>query len=378
MGKRLIVVGGGVIGLSVAFECARRGHEVTILEQGVCGGQASGAAAGMLAPFSENGEGADDFFRLCVESLRLYPSWQEAVKETSGLDFEYSRSGSLYAVNHEADLAALINRKMWQKEYGSEPVIVEGAQLHALEPALSRDTHAALYHPDEAHVYAPDYVLALAEACRRTGVDIQERRTGLRMVTEAHAAARVSDEEGNVFEGDEIIICTGAWSGLLEPSLGLMIPVYPIRGQICAYALSSPSTVKHIVFGSQGYVVPKANGSLVCGASEDIAGFDTSVTERGIARLLRWNHQLFPFLAHLQPYHRWAGLRPASQDGVPLLGRLSAHPRVTLATGHYRNGILLSPVTAKVIADLMDGSATSVPLERFHPERFGFRARAQA
>lgn len=370
MSKHILILGGGVIGLSTAFACAQRGHRVTVLEQGRCGGQASGAAAGMLAPFSENGEGPDDFFHLCLASLRLYPKWQETVKEISGLTFEYSHTGSLNVVHHESDLLALAGRAAWQQRFGGQPHIVEGIALRELEPALAPGVLAALYHPDESHIYAPDYVLALEEACRKSGVRIVEHLGSVRIIPSSDNRACAVDGQGGTYEGDCLVVCNGAWAGEMQEQLGLQIPVYPIRGQICAYELPQPGAVRHMVFGSQGYVVPKANGSLVCGASEDVAGFDTSVTDRGIRRLLNWNHRLYPFLEELEPYHRWAGLRPATQDGYPLLGRLSQQPTLILAAGHYRNGILLSPVTAQAVADLIDDQTPPVSLARFAPERF--------
>ena len=370
MGKHILILGGGVIGLSTAFACAQRGHRVTVLEQGRCGGQASGAAAGMLAPFSENGEGPDDFFRLCLASLQLYPEWQQTVKDVSGRTFEYSHTGSLNVVYHESDRLALAGRAAWQGRFGAQPQIVEGADLHKLEPALAPAVHAALYHPDESHIYAPDYVLALEEACRKSGVQIADQLGSVRVLASADHRACAVDNQGITYEGDCLVVCNGAWAGELQEQLGLHIPVYPIRGQICAYELPEPGAVRHMVFGSQGYVVPKANGTLVCGASEDIAGFDTTVTERGIQRLLNWNHRLYPFLEELEPHHRWAGLRPATQDGYPLLGRLSQQPTLIMAAGHYRNGILLSPVTGQAVADLIDDRTPQVPLARFAPERF--------
>ncbi len=370
MKEHLLIVGGGVIGLSAAFECARRGFRITVLERGDCGGQASGAAAGMLAPFSENVEGPDDFFRLCLDSLRLYPEWQAEVKHISGADFEYSKSGSLYAVSHEADLLGLEARRAWQKSFGATPDIVEGEALSRLEPKLGPDVKAALFHPEESHVYAPDYVRSLEHACRKLGVEIRERLGELRITGMQEGALRVTDEAGTVYEADRYIICTGAWAGLFGVYTELNIPIYPIRGQICAYRLPEDAPVRHIVFGSQGYVVPKANGTLVCGASEDIAGFDTSVTENGISRLLRWNHRLLPFLSGLEPHHKWAGLRPATQDGYPLLGPLARNERIVFAGGHYRNGILLSPATGHAVADLIEGRTPRTPLDRFAPERF--------
>lgn len=370
MTQHVMVLGGGVIGLSCAFELRRRGFAVTVLEQGRCGGQASGAAAGMLAPYSENTEQPDPFFQLCLQSLRLYPDWQLAVKEVSGLDFEYSAAGSLYVHYHEADVLAMQSRKIWQDTYGARSELLDRRQLRELEPLIAPQAAGALYYPGESHVYAPGYVKALEEACRRLGVDIRDGLSEVRVTRWSDGAEVHGQLSGNSFRGDMLVVASGAWAGLLEAQLGMNIPVYPIRGQICAYE-TPDMPVRHMVFCSQGYVVGKRNGSLVCGASEDIAGFETSVTRRGIERLESWNGKLFPFLGEMRPFHEWAGLRPATQDGFPLLGPLRSSDSLLFAAGHYRNGILLSPVTAHVIADLLEGRETAgLTLGAFAPERF--------
>lgn len=362
-------MGGGVIGLSCAFELRRRGHQVTVLELTRCGGQASGAAAGMLAPYSENVEGPDAFFRFCLESLRLYPEWQADVKRISGRTFEYTHSGSLYVAYHEADMLALEGRLLWQREYGSSGSIVEGEALFRLEPQLSRDVRAALHTPEESHLYAPHYVAALEQACRVTGVRIHENLERLSVADWQNEIA-IQSADGRVFGADRLLVCSGAWAQELSATFGIRIPVYPIRGQICAYEVDG-KPVQHMVFGNQGYLVGKENGSLVCGASEDVAGFDTSVTEKGIERLRKWNKNAFPFLADKTPFHRWAGLRPATQDGYPLIGALGGAKRVVFAAGHYRNGILLSPATAMLAADCLEGRAPAEYAQAFSPERFG-------
>jgi len=375
MKAHLLVWGGGVIGLSVAYECARRGFAVTLVERGACGGQASGAAAGMLAPFAENAEGADDFFRFCVDSLRRFPAWADDVAKSSGVVFEYGRPGSLLVAFHDADLLALETRRAWQAEYGAAPELVEGAALRRLEPNLSGAARAALFHPEESHVYAPDYVRALEAACRAEGVRIRDRAGEAKLVSDSGAmrpsgGVRLADAAGNVYEGDRLVVCTGAWSGLSGDAFALTVPVFPIRGQICAFRAERPGDVRHLVFTSQGYVVPKANGTIVCGASEDMAGFSTDVTEDGIARLRGWSRRLYPFLGEREPVHAWAGLRPATRDGFPLLGALASDPRVVFATGHYRNGILLSPATAAAVADVLEGKPTRTAIDAFAPERF--------
>ena len=372
MKETVVIMGGGVIGLSCAFELQKRGYQVTVLEKNRCGGQASGAAAGMLAPYSENLEGPDEFFQLCLASLRLYPGWQESVKQVSGQTFEYTNSGSLYIAFHEADMLALEGRLLWQRQYGSSGIIVEGDALFRLEPMLSRNVRAALYTPEESHLYAPHYVSALEQACRLTGVNIQENLGSLTIV-EWQSEILIQSADQRMFSGDRLLVCSGAWAQELSDTFDIPIPVYPIRGQICAYE-TDMKPVQHMVFGNQGYLVGKENGTLVCGASEDVAGFDTTVTDKGIERLRKWNKQAFPFLEEKDPFHRWAGLRPSTQDGLPLIGPLSSSDgRVVFAVGHYRNGILLSPVTAQLAADFIEGKQAADYHSAFSPERFGLR-----
>lgn len=366
--EKIMVMGGGIIGLSCAFELQSRGCQVTVLETKRCGGQASGAAAGMLAPYSENVEGPDDFFQLCLESLHLYPEWQQTIRQVSKQDFEYTSSGSLYIAYHEADLLALEGRLLWQRQYGSSGSILQGDALFSKEPLLTRGAQAALYTPEESHIYAPHYVSALEQACRNIGVQIYEHLDELEIVEwQREAVVRAAD--GRFFDGDQLLICSGAWAQQLAETFHMNIPVYPIRGQICAYEVQA-QPVSHMVFCNQGYLVGKANSTLVCGASEDVAGYDTTVTDKGIGRLKNWNKQLFPFLADKTPFHSWAGLRPATQDGFPLIGRIAESSRVVLAVGHYRNGILLSPATAKLAADFIEDKQTSAYNQAFSPDRF--------
>ncbi|TLS36330.1 glycine oxidase ThiO [Pseudalkalibacillus caeni] len=367
MTKQVLIIGGGVIGLSAAFECQRRGNQVTLLESTKCGGQASGAAAGMLAPYCEIEEDPDEFFLLCQKSLKLFPEWQKEVKKYASMDFEYNNSGSLYGIFHEADILGLETKMSWQKEFGVGARIIEGKELEKKEPGLSKDIIAALWCPEESHIYAPDYVKALETACRRLGVSIHDQ-LGMLKINEHNGQLTVLAPDGTAFEGDTIVIATGAWSQMWEEIFPYSFPVFPIRGQICAYNEIEPTN--HIIFTSQGYLVSKGNGTLVCGASEDIAGFDTSVTEKGIERLEKWNRKVLPALHNKRPFHKWAGLRPATQDGFPLIGKLSEYPEVIFATGHYRNGILLSPITGKIVANELEGNNNPVPIERFNPERF--------
>ncbi|WP_018923782.1 glycine oxidase ThiO [Salsuginibacillus kocurii] len=368
MTKQIVIIGGGIVGLSTALECRVRGFEVTVLEKSAFGGAATGAAAGMLAPFSEIEEDPDDFFVLAMESLRFYPSWVETVRAHTKLEFEYSNSGSLHIVYHEADRLSLESRKRWQGDFNVDARIVEGEELAKLEPALSKNVQAAMYYPEESHVYTPDYVAALEDACKNTGVVLKDK-LGSVTVNEWQNTVRLLTESGEQVEADQLVICSGAWAKEMEEVFGLRLPVFPVRGQICAYETPT-HPVSHIVFSPQGYFVPKDNGTLVNGASEDLAGFNTDVTQEGIDRLTNWNPNVFPFLEAETPFHEWAGLRPATQDGFPFLGSLRDYPHILFATGHYRNGILLSPITAQIIADRIEQKEDRLALDAFQPERF--------
>ncbi|RJX37863.1 glycine oxidase ThiO [Paenibacillus pinisoli] len=370
MPQSVIILGGGIIGLSCAFEAALRGYEVSVVETGAFGGQASGAAAGMLAPYSENTDQPDAFFRLCLDSLRLYESWNGKVEELSGMKTDWVRCGSLNVYRHEADLLPLQSRIRWHNEWGARAELVKGEALRKLEPGLSHDIAAALYCPEESHIYAPSLVAALEIACRRLGGQLYGHAGHLLdLAFSQSSGVTVRMSLLPEINADRIVICSGAWSGALERWLGIAIPVHPIRGQICSYE-SMPDDLRHMVFSSQAYWVNKPIGRMVCGASEDVAGFDSSVTDRGIQRLIRASERWLPQLAGRDTAHRWAGLRPATMDGMPLIGSVDGKPGAIMAAGHYRNGILLSPATAMLVCDLLDGQAPADQLAAFSPGRF--------
>jgi len=379
MSEHVLIAGGGIIGLSCAFEAARRGKRVTVVEPNGFGGQASGAAAGMLAPYSENTEQPDAFFELCRYSLERYEQWVADVEYASGDQVEWMRTGSLNIAFHEADVLPMQTRLIWQNARGARAELVEGAALRKLEPRLTERAAAGLYCPVESHVFAPKLVAALFEACRRLGVQLIENagsivsadcgRSSSLSASASAGGVSLTTASGIRYEADRLVLCAGAWSGAYEQALGFAPDVHPIRGQICSF--EAPITdVRHMVFTSQAYWVGKQNGTIVCGASEDVSGFDTTVTARGIDRLLRATDRTFPFLAGKPTVKRWAGLRPATRDGRPLIGVPDGSPNVIVAAGHYRNGILLSPGTAYIVGDLLEGSSPAVPLGEFRPSRF--------
>ncbi|WP_312855403.1 FAD-dependent oxidoreductase [Litoribacterium kuwaitense] len=259
----------------------------------------------------------------------------------------------------------------WQSSFGVEAEWWDHHLVQKKAPGLSNRITGAIYRPEEAHVYAPHYVQSLKIACERIGVQCFDH-TFVQPVQDLEAGHVKAGD--HVYEADQLIICSGAWAKEWEEALAIDIPIMPIRGQICAYQ-EPPYSLPYIVFSSQGYLVQKETGVVVAGATEDIAGFQTSVTEQGIQRLQRWAPKLKPSLQDVKPFHQWAGLRPATRDGYPLIGRVTKNPAVLLACGHYRNGILLSPVTAKLVADLLEEkSGVKERLQSFDPTRFQLNA----
>lgn len=367
----VLVVGGGIVGLACAWEAAKRGMHVTVVERDTFGGQASGAAAGMLAPYSENPESPDAFFHLSLNSLRMYPAFVKEIEDVTALDIGWQRSGSVTVALHEADGLPLRSRAAWQAETGAACEWLTAADLRRLEPGLTHDAVAGLWCPEESHVQAPKLVQALEAACRRAGVKLVDGTGEIdAFEVKREAGVKLSTMRGGTFTADRAVLCTGAWSSNWERWLPISVPVHPIRGQIIAYE-GEAVRVRHLLFSSQAYWVGKPDGSLVCGASEDVAGYNRSVTDKGIGRLIRWSARMQPWTRGRAPDRCWAGLRPGTRDGWPLIGPVPDMPEVVLACGHYRNGILLAPATAKMIGDELSGRLGAASMAgAFAPDRF--------
>ncbi len=354
MSHSVLVLGGGIIGLSCAYELAKKGVSVTVIEPKKIGGQASGAAAGMLAPYSELLDQPDAFFRLCIESLQLFPDWTKEIEKLSGLSVYLQRSGSLYICRHEADLLPLQTRMLWQNQYGAKSELMDRHEIHKLEPALSSEVIAALYCETECHVDAPKLVMALEACCRLLNVTIRSNTGEVTGLQNSGNGVEVSLANGQErITAERAIICSGAWSSCFEQQLGISLPIHPIRGQICSYEPTQLS-INHLIFSAHAYWAGKSDRRLICGASEDVAGFTAETTPKGIDRLLRASSKWLPELAHEKIMSSWAGIRPATKDGYPFIGFASEDRRILAACGHYRNGILLSPVTGQIIAQLVE------------------------
>jgi glycine oxidase len=361
------IVGGGVIGCAAAYYLTKAGARVTLLERDGLAGGASGAAAGMLVPPQEAAP-SGPFRDLCRASADSYPSLVEALQDETGIDVQYLASGILLPARTEQRAQVLRTVARWRLVLGIDLEWVDGGPLRELEPALGDGVLGAAYSPQGHHVNPGHLTQALARAAASRGATLRQGtavagfpRRGSRVV-----AVRTSD--GDTIAADCVVLAAGPWTRRLGRKLGVDVPTRPMRGQMLAYRSTA---VRHTLWGEDGYLVPKAGGFLFAGATVEDVGFRCKNTRRGLAGLRRMARSMVPALRYAEVASVWAGLRPGSPDGLPILGTLPGWDNVYVATGHFRNGILLGPITGRLIARLITEGGSEIPLEPFAPSRFG-------
>ncbi len=360
------IVGGGVIGLSIAYALTERqpGRRVVVIEAQTGSREASWAAAGMLAPYSEF-DAESPFFRLCRDSADLYPDFVSALRVESGMPCTLVDTGSLVLQTAEDDPRIFETKARFLDTLGVAYDVLEGAALRAFEPALGPGTIRALWLPERS-VNNRQLWSALAAACRRRGVDLLLGTS----VSGAHCAdgrVHALDTGAGIVEAETVVLAAGAWSQSVGDLFGVSLPVVPIKGQMLRFD-APDGTVRRTLHRSGVYIVPRPGFGIVVGTTVEDCGFNRSVEDATIARLVHEAAQLLPALAERAPAETWAGLRPKLPDGAPVLGVAPGYANLLLATGHFRNGILLTPLTGRIIAELIDQSCTR-DLEPFAPVR---------
>jgi len=369
-----IVLGAGLVGAAIALRLAQAGLRVALLEKNMPGHEASWAGAGMLTPAPDS-SASIPLVPFGRASLSLYPQFIAEIEEISGRSAGYRSDGAielLFSANAERELSTLI---ALHHALGlpTEPLPLDEAIK--MEPALTRRAQAAAYFPYEACVDNRALTEALLTAATISGVELFPHTHVREITIENGRCGGVLAENGTIFAAKDVIVATGAFSGFL----GGIVPrlaIRPIRGQMAALIFQE-KPIRHVIRCERGYVVPRDSATpqrLVTGSTLEDAGFDKRVTASGVEKILSTAQELIPKLANAEVAELWCGLRPDTPDHLPLLGPAGVDG-LTIATGHYRNGILLTPVTAKLVREWIVEKSVSMDWEIFNPLRFAGTAK---
>lgn len=364
----VLIIGGGIIGLSIARELKRRGVEkIAILEKNsACGMESSSAAAGMLAPQAE-ADRADLFFRFCEESRNLYPKFAEELFSETGVDIELDQTGTLYLAFTEKDAEELEKRYTWQKAANLNIEKLSAREVLEIEPNISPRVFFGLRFPLDWQVENRKIIEALILSLRNAEFANAEVKS---LIFENNKVIGAETDLGKIY-ASKIVIASGAWTSLIKDEYDLLsnLKVKPVRGQMTAFSDNGKS-FRHVIYKRRGYIVPRKNCRILVGATVEDAGFDCKVTDKGAASLLKTALEISPVFEKLNLEGKWAGLRPFVSDGLPVIGEFPGIENLFAATAHYRNGILLAPKTAGILADKISGAVESEYLKAFSPRRF--------
>jgi glycine oxidase len=371
VGPDVIVVGAGAIGASIAYQLTKAGVKVTVFDRGQIGGGATGASAGMIQINPDRTTPAA-VSALEAESARLFPAVVAELRERIGMDVGYRPSPLLHLALHEEEEPSLRAHRAWQADHGIAVSWLDRTAALDLEPSLNPDIRAALFYPNDYQLLPLAFARALVRAAVDLGATVREGATVDRLLTEGDRVVGVAIGGEHVRAG-EVVIANGAWASTWSDTLRTPIPVRPVRGQMAALRTVGTG-LRHVVSSIQGYLLTKADGTTYVGTTVEEAGYDARPTAAGIAGLLALASRLVPRLADATFTAAWAGLRPGTADGRPLIGRVPGWQGVTLAAGHFRDGILLAPITGELVADLLAGRRPRLPVDDFDPGRFLVRA----
>jgi glycine oxidase len=365
MNQCTTVIGGGVIGLSVAWELARRGLRVTLVERGRVGTETSWSAAGILPPANLR-TALDPIDQLRGLSNQLLPQWIDDLQTLTQMDCGYRRCGGWYLAETIGERAAMGGLAGYWQDLGIECESVSIDSLLEREPALNqwarRPNVAAWWTPEESQIRPPHYLQTLVRACALSGVEILEN-AHVADVREQPGSAEVLIA-GQWRPADAVVICGGAWTGRVGQSLRLDHSIVPIRGQILLLKTDQPHLQSVVNLGHQ-YIVCRDDGFTLIGSCEEEVGFELGVTDSTLAALREFAIRMVPALASAEVVDSWSGLRPMTFDGFPMIGRIPDTRHLYVAAGHYRSGVHLSPATAVVLADEISGVQPPLSLEPF-------------
>jgi glycine oxidase len=361
----VIIIGGGVIGLTLACDLAGEGLAVAIFDQGPFGQESSWAGAGILPPGNPVSAESPQA-RLRAASHVLWPSFSDLLRDETGIDNGYRRCGGLEVRLGGAPDALCDEVSTWRREGVAVEVLAPDA-LRESETALSRDVASAYRLPEMGQVRNPRHLKALMALAVKRGVALFPGTPVYGFDRRGEEIAAIETAAGR-YQAGQFVIASGAWSGRLLNAAGCRAAVRPVRGQI-VLLVAHPFLLRHVVNVGPRYLVPRGDGRLLVGSTEEAAGFDKRTTADGVGGLIEFALDVVPALAQASFDRAWSGLRPESADGLPYLGRTSLADNLFVATGHFRAGLQLSPITGRVLTQLLVGRQTTVPLAAYSPDR---------
>jgi glycine oxidase len=354
------IVGGGIIGLAVAWRACAKGLSVTVLERDAVGQGTSHVAAGMLAPVAEVefGDAGQAVLELGLRSAEMWPEFAAELERASGEEVGLRRTGTLVVARDEDEARELERQIAFRESLGLRTSRLLPSAARAREPALAPTVRLALEAPEDHSVDPRLVLVALRRACEAAGVRLRERSPVTRVVLD-DASTRVTGvvlEDGECVAARHVAIAAGAWSGRLEGlPAAARVPVRPVKGQILRLRdPAGPGLLERVVRFEGGYLVPRGDGRYVLGATVEERGFELHATAGGVYELLRDAHEVVPGVSELQIEELCVGLRPGTPDNLPMIGA-GALEGLIWATGHHRNGILLAPLTAELVVETLVG-----------------------
>ena len=370
----VVIVGAGAIGCSIARELAVRGRDVMVVERDSPGRRATWAAAGMLSPLGE-APGGGPFMELADRSLNRFGAFTQALREETGIDVEYHTNGKLHVSLGDSD-DELDVMAAGPAAARFEVSRIDGEAARQLEPALSDDVTSALLVGRDHRVNNRLLAQALLASATAAGASFRTASPVTSILKRGGRAAGIKLASGEEIEAKHLVLAAGAWSGHID-GLPRELPLRPIKGQMFAvdgrgrtHARPTEPVLQRVVLSSDCYIIPRDDGRLLVGATVEDVGFRKGPTPRGIASLMAAAARVIPLIPDLPLVETWAGFRPATPDHMPVIGADPDLPGLIYATGHYRNGILLAPITAACVAALIDGTEPPASLDAFSITRF--------
>jgi len=364
---QVVVIGGGIIGCLTACFLKRRGADVVVLERGKAGQEASWAGAGILCPIHP-WLYPDSFTHLIDASLAMYPDFQAELEADTGMSIEWKKSGLLVPFFDDDTTHHKQAAVDWSARFNWHIEQLDSVQTCQLEPTLSNQVIGSLRWPEVAQLRNPRLLQAVRIWMQKFGVELHEYADVSSLLTKQDVVTAVQCADGQRFEADQVLLASGSWSGELASQLGFELPIKPVKGQIILLK-GQGGLMKSIVKHDDAYFVPRADGRILVGASMEFVGFERGNTVQVTDQLMASMQKIAPGLKDLEVEHQWMGFRPGSPDGLPYLGAVPNLKGLWVASGHYRNGVALAPITAEVMSRKMLGEPVDIDCSDFAVNR---------